>query len=87
MIFEIYKQNQERQFSNCNISFLVSGTLIILITSLFMNACSAKIAYDLMEPNTIVMNTIIASSASGCHIFMSFQYSNTFSTQEKVNES
>ena len=35
-----------------------------------MNAASAKIAYDLMEPNIIVMNTVIASAAGGCCIFL-----------------
>lgn len=70
-IFQMYKQNQNREFSVCNISFLVSGTLIILITTLFMNACSAKIGYDIMEPNIIVMNTVIASAAAGCQIFLS----------------
>jgi ammonia channel protein AmtB len=70
IIFELYKANQDRQFSNQNISFLVSGTLLIMISTLFMNAASAKIAYDLMEPNTIVMNTVIASAAGGCCIFL-----------------
>lgn len=36
-----------------------------------MNACSAKTAYDIMEPNIIVMNTVIASAAAGCQIFLS----------------
>jgi ammonia channel protein AmtB len=66
----MYKANENRQFSNQNISFLVSGTLIILITTLFMNAASAKLAYDIMEPNIIVMNTVIASSAAGGQIFL-----------------
>jgi ammonia channel protein AmtB len=66
----VYKANQKRQFTNQNISFLVSGTLLILITTLFMNACSAKIGYDLMEPNIIVMNTVIASATAGCHVFL-----------------
>jgi ammonia channel protein AmtB len=69
-IFKMYKANENRQFSNQNISFLVSGTLIILITTLFMNAASAKLAYDIMEPNIIVMNTVIASSAAGGQIFL-----------------
>ena len=80
----MYKANQTREFSSCNISFLVSGTLIILITTLFMNACSAKIAYNIMEPNIIVMNTIIASAAAGCQIFLQNQYSNSFKDQEKI---
>jgi ammonia channel protein AmtB len=69
------------------VSFLVGGTLLILITTLFMNACSAKIGYDVMEPNHIVMNTVIASASAGCHIFMYAQYLNSFGGSERVNES
>ena len=70
VIFDKYRANQERLFTNQNISFLVSGTLIIFVSTLFMNAASAKLAYDLMEPNIIVMNTVIASAAGGCCIFL-----------------
>jgi ammonia channel protein AmtB len=49
-----------------------------------MNACSAKIAYDIMEPNIIVMNTVIASAAAGCQIFLQNQFSNSFKDQEKI---
>ena len=80
----MYKVNQERQFSNQNISFLVAGTLIILITSLFMNACTAKVAYNIMEPNIIVMNTIIAAGASGLFIMLGNQYQNIFIDSERV---
>ena len=66
----MYKNNENRQFSNQNISFLVSGTLIILISTLFMNAASAKLAYNIMKPNIIVMNTVIASAAGGGQIFL-----------------
>jgi hypothetical protein len=52
-----------------------------------MNACSAKIAYELMEPNHIVMNTVIASASAGCHIFTYAQYLNSFSNQERINQS
>jgi ammonia channel protein AmtB len=69
-IFKLYLEHETRQFTNQNISFLVSGTLIILISSLFMNACSAKLAYNIMEPNIIVMNTVIASAAAGGQIFL-----------------
>jgi ammonia channel protein AmtB len=54
----------------------VSGTLIILITTLFMNAASAKLAYDIMEPNIIVMNTVIASASAGGQIFLLNQLTN-----------
>ena len=53
---------------------------------MFMNACSAKIAYDIMKPNNIVMNTVIASASAGCHIFLMAQFSNSFSNQERINE-
>ena len=56
-----------------------------MISTLFMNAASAKIAYDLMEPNIIVMNTVIASAAGGCCIFLQNQYTNSFNTQERIN--
>ena len=85
LIFEAYRQNQSRQFTNQNISFLVSGTLMILITTLFMNACSASIAYGIMEPNIIVMNTVIASAAAGCQVFLGNQWSNSFKVEERVN--
>jgi len=78
-IFEIYKASCNRQFSNQNVTFLVTGTLIILITTMFMNACSAFIAYGIMKPNNIVMNTVIASASAGCYIFLMAQFSNSFS--------
>ena len=44
----------------------MAGTLIILITSLFMNAGSSmKISDDDNSPNKIVMNTIISAASSG----------------------
>jgi ammonia channel protein AmtB len=56
-----------------------------MISTLFMNACSAKLAYDLMVPNIIVMNTVIASAAGGCSIFLQNQYTNSFGSQERIN--
>lgn len=35
-----------------------------------MNAASAKLAYNIMKPNIIVMNTVIASAAGGGQIFL-----------------
>lgn len=72
----MYKQNTNRQFTNFNQSFLMAGTLIILITSLFMNACSSLVAYQIFEPNRVVMNTIISSAAAGLLIVFSNQWSN-----------
>ena len=69
-----------------NISFLVSGTLIILIGSCFMNACSSLVAYDIFEPNMVVMNTIISSGTSGLFIMFRNHYSNIFINEENVNE-
>jgi len=44
----------------------MAGTLIILITSLFMNAgANMSISNDDMAPNQIVMNTIISAASSG----------------------
>ena len=39
-----------------------------------------------MEPNIIVMNTVIASSAAGCQIFLSNQYANSFNEQERIQK-
>ena len=62
----MYKQNCNRTFFASNISFLMAGTLIILITSLFMNAgASMMISHDDKEANKIVMNTIISAASSG----------------------
>ena len=48
----MYKANTNRTFFASNVSLLVAGTLIILITSLFMNAAAVtKISEDDMGPN------------------------------------
>jgi len=48
----MYKQNCERTFFASNVSFLMAGTLIILITSLFINAgASMEISKKDKEPN------------------------------------
>lgn len=66
MIFKMYKQNCSRTFFASNISFLMAGTLIILITSLFLNAGSSKqISNDDTQPNVIVMNTVISAASAG----------------------
>ena len=43
-----------------------------------MNACSAKVAYDYMKPNKMVMNTIISSATSGLNVVFINQYNNIF---------
>jgi hypothetical protein len=69
-----------------NISFLVGGTLIILICSLFMNACSSLVAYEKFEPNKAVMNTIISSGSSGLFIMISGHFNNVYLDEEKIKE-
>ena len=68
LVFKLIKEWKDRKFKNFNVSLLVAGTLIILISSLFMNACSSLIAYDIFEPNIVVMNTIISSASAGLYI-------------------
>jgi hypothetical protein len=52
LIFRMYKQNCDRTFFASNVSFLMAGTLIILITSLFINAgASMEISKKDKEPN------------------------------------
>ena len=62
----MYKQYVKRSYGTENISFLVAGTLMILISSLFVNA-GAPLRLDVNEsdPNKIVMNTVISSATSG----------------------
>lgn len=83
----MYKQNCNRQFFASNISFLMAGTLIILITSLFMNAGSSmRISDDNNYPNVIVMNTIISAASSGLLIGLMNQMTNVFVDEQKVHE-
>ena len=62
----MYKQYVKRSYDTENISFLVAGTLMILITSLFVNA-GAQLTLDVTvsDPNKIVMNTVISSATAG----------------------
>jgi len=66
VIFKMYKQYVKRSYDTENISFLVAGTLMILITSLFVNA-GAQLTLDVTvsDPNKIVMNTVISSATAG----------------------
>ena len=67
-IFKSYKASIDRSVDTQNISMLVSGTLIILISCLFMNGGAAGEIVMVDErnaPNNIVMNTVIASASSG----------------------
>ena len=66
-----------RNFDVSNISFLVAGTLVILITSLFVNVGSQlNIGNGQTQPNKIVMNSIISSASSGLLIALTNQYTN-----------
>ena len=81
----MYKQNCNRTFFASNISLLVAGTLIILITSLFMNAgASMKISDDDVRPNQIVMNTVISAAASGFFVAIMNQWTNVFIDESLV---
>ena len=57
----------ERTYDAQDITLLMSGTLIIFITSLFMNGGAGADIVDIEKrsPNNIVMNTVIAGSTSG----------------------
>ena len=75
----MYKQNCERTFFASNVSFLMAGTLIILITSLFINAgASMEISKKDKEPNQIVMDTVISAASSGLLITLVNQWTNVF---------
>lgn len=65
-IFKLYKENLNRYNDNSNVSFLVAGTLIILLTSIFVNSgAPMEISTNNLKPNKIVMNTIISSASAG----------------------
>ena len=72
---------QNRSFEPHNISLLVSGTLIILISSFFMNGGAGK-KIDKIDknttPNRLVMNTVISSATSGLTQMIINQYGNAF---------
>ena len=62
----MYKEHSTRIFQASDVSLLFAGTLIILITSLFMNSGAVlEISVDDKSPNLIVMNTVISAASSG----------------------
>lgn len=73
----MYKQYVKRSYDTENISFLVAGTLMILITSLFVNA-GAQLTLDVTvsDPNKIVMNTVISSATAGLITALTSQQNN-----------
>lgn len=57
----------------------MAGTLIILFTSLFMNAgAQMMISDDDTRPNKIVMNTVISAASSGFLIALLNQWTTLF---------
>lgn len=57
----------------------MAGTLIILISSLFLNAgASMHISNQDKKPNQIVMNTVISAAAAGLLIGITNQWENVF---------
>jgi ammonia channel protein AmtB len=78
VIFKMYKQSCRRAFDTENISMLVSGTLMILICSLFVNAGAPLQLNDtISDPNKIVMNTVIAAGSAGLLTALANHYRNT----------
>jgi hypothetical protein len=61
----LYLKNSKRNFDHNEVSFLVAGTLIILITSLFIAAGMPLGLSADIDPNEIVMNSVIAAGSSG----------------------
>jgi len=68
---------------------VVTGTLIILTTSLFLNGGAG---FDLVNtneknlPNAIVMNTVIASATSGLTLMITNQFWNTFQNENLISQ-
>ena len=82
LIFKMYKTNCNRTFFASDISMLFAGTLIILITSLFMNAGGTRqVSQDSKTPNQVVMNTVISAASSGFLVAIITQYQNSFDTK------
>ena len=62
----MYKEQSNRIFFESDVSLLFTGTLIILITSLFMNSGAVlEISNNDKCANVIVMNTVISAASSG----------------------
>ena len=76
LIFRLYVANTKRDFDHNNVSFLVAGTLLILITSLFIAAGMPMGLSADVDPNEIVMNSVIAAGSSGLLVALRGQYQN-----------
>lgn len=87
LIFKMYKNNRNRTFFASDISMLFAGTLIILITSLFMVAGGTmRISEDTKTPNQVVMNTVISAASSGFLVAITTQYQNSFDTKSRIQD-
>ena len=65
----------------------MAGTLIILITSLFMNAgAQMQISDDDERPNKIVMNTVISAASSGFLVALMNQWTTIFLDKASISE-
>ena len=80
MVFKLYRKLSDRTFAPTNLTMVVTGTLIILITGLFINggAGGDLTASDDISasPNAIVMNTVISSATSGLTLMIMSQFTN-----------
>jgi hypothetical protein len=65
---------------------VVTGNLLILITGLFINGGAGGLLMDdkNQTPNAIVMNTVIASAASGLTHTLLTQYRNMVGSEELI---
>lgn len=68
----------------------MAGTLIILITSLFMNAgaimdISSQNKNENMS-NQIVMNSIISSASAGLYVVLQTQWNNIVRREDMIKE-
>lgn len=81
----MYRDNSNRIFFASDVSLLFAGTLIILITSLFMNAGAIlEISIDDKSPNLIVMNTVISAASSGFLVALMNQLQNQFVDKAEI---
>lgn len=76
----MYRKLSERTFQPTNLTMVVTGTLIILITGLFINGGAGGQLSSEEEmrstPNAIVMNTVISSATSGLTLMIMNQWNN-----------
>lgn len=80
-LFKVYKRGLNRSFEAENITLVVCGTLIILISFLFMNGGASRNISNITQtnsPNNIVMNTVISSATSGLTLMLMDQFTNIF---------